>query len=195
MDPPRAKTVDEEIVEHFAEILRLLGLNAEEDPELQGTPRRVAELWAEQFRGVDKSKAPVIKVLPSSGDQEDMVMVRDIPFYSTCAHHLTPIFGTCNVAYIPGESLIGVGTPARVLQYFASRPQIQERLGEQVATFITRAIEPRGLMVHIVARHLCMEARGARSPGWVETSATRGWFSDQEWRAEFFDRLMRRPGA
>lgn len=188
-------TKEEEITHHFAEILRLLDLNAEDDPELQGTPARLAELWKDRFRGVDRSRAPVIKVLPSSGDQEDMVMVRDIPFYSSCAHHMTTIFGTADVAYIPGEALIGVGTPAQVLHYFAARPQLQERLGEQVATFITRAIEPRGLMVHIVARHLCMEVRGARTAAWVETTATRGWFSDQEWRAEFFDRLSRRPGG
>lgn len=191
---PEAHPNEDKITEHFAEILNLLGLNAEEDPELQGTPRRVAEFWASQFRGVGKAEAPVIKVLPSSGDQEDMVMVRDIPFHSACAHHLSAFFGHATIAYIPGESLIGIGTPARVLHYFAARPQLQERMGEQVATYITRAIEPRGVMVHISGRHLCMEMRGPRSPGVVETTATRGWFSDQEWRAEFYGRLNRRVG-
>lgn len=183
----------EEIAGHFAEILRLLELNAEDDPELQGTPDRVARAWVDALGGGRSADAPAVKVLPSSGDQEDMVMVRDIPFISTCAHHLIPFFGAADVAYVPGEALIGVGTPARVLHHFAKRPQLQERLGEQVATYITRSIAPRGVMVHMVGRHLCMETRGAQSPGYVETTATRGWFSDQEWRAEFFDRLIRRP--
>ena len=84
---------------------------------------------------------------------------------------------------------MGVGVPGRVLHYFARRPQIQERLGEQVASYLTRALDPRGVMVHLVARHICMETRGARSPGRVETTAARGWFSDKEWRTEFFERL------
>ena len=188
-----ARSDDERMAEHFAEILRLLGLNAEDHKELQGTPRRLVELWKERFRGVDPARQPVVNVLPSSGDQEDMVMVRDIPFYSTCAHHFLTFFGTAGIAYIPGEQLIGVGTPARILQYYAARPQLQEQLGEQIATFLSKAIDPRGVMVHLVGRHLCMETRGARVPAFMETTATRGWFSDQEWRSEFFERLMRRP--
>lgn len=166
-----------------------LGLDPEADPELVGTPERVAALWAESLGGVNEPP-PELNVLSSPGDQEDMVLVRDLPFVGVCAHHLTPFFGSAAIAYIPGESLIGVGVPARVLQYFARRPQIQERLGEQVASYLSRAIDPRGIMVHLVGRHICMEVRGARVPGRVETTAARGWFSDKQWRTEFFERLM-----
>ncbi|MBW3582525.1 MAG: GTP cyclohydrolase I [Euryarchaeota archaeon] len=185
----------DDIVDHLAAILRLYGLDAEQDPELQGTPDRIARFWAERFSGVEQGSAPELRVLPTSGDQEDMIIIRGIPFSSTCAHHFTPFFGHADIAYIPGEHLVGVGTPARVLDHFARRPQIQERLGEQVATFITKAIDPRGVMVHLTARQLCMELGGFRSKGHVETTATRGWFSDQEWRAEFFGRLGREPRA
>lgn len=182
----------EEIAGHFVEILRLLGLNAEDDNEIQGTPDRVAKLWADMLTGGRNVDAPPVNVLPSSGDQEDMVLVRDIPFYTTCAHHLTPIFGKCHIAYVPGEALIGVGTPPRILHHYCRRPQIQERLGESVASYLTKSIAPRGVMVHLIARHLCMEIRGPRTPAYVETTATRGWFSDREWRQEFFERMALR---
>ncbi len=174
---------------HLTQAFAALGLDTDEDKELSGTPERVAHLWSEFLCGAQE-KAPELNVLSSSGDQEDMVLVRSLPFHSMCAHHLTPFFGEASIAYIPGESLIGVGVPARVLNYFSRRPQIQERLGEQVATYLTRNIDPRGVMVHLVGRHLCMEMRGARTRGTVETTATRGWFSDKQWRTEFFERLM-----
>lgn len=182
----------DEIVDHIAAVLRLMGLDAEGDAELQGTPDRIARFWADRFSAVG-SQGPELRVLSTSGDQEDMVLVSGIPFASTCAHDFTPFFGRANFAYIPGEHLIGVGTPARVLDHFCRYPQIQERLGEQVATFLTKAIDPRGVMIHLTGRHLCMELRGIRPRGVVETTATRGWFSDQEWRAEFFNRLGRQP--
>lgn len=187
-------TVDvEKAIEHVAEALRYLGLDAETDMELQGTPERIVGFWQERFEGLDHDKAPDVRVLPTRGDQEDMVVIRDIPFASTCAHHFTPFFGRADIAYIPGESLIGVGTPARVVQYFSKRPQIQERLGEEICGYLTRGLNPRGLIVHLTARQMCMELRGAKSGGIMETTSTRGWFSDAEWRNEFFDRVGRTP--
>lgn len=185
------KQTRDKVAHHLALALEALGLDTQGDKELDGTPERVAHLWSQILCGAQEGP-PELNVLSSSGDQEDMVLVRDLAFRSVCAHHLTPFFGKASIAYIPGESLIGVGVPPRVLQYFARRPQIQERLGEQVATYLTRTIDPRGVMVHLVGRHLCMELRGARTEGTVETTATRGWFSDKEWRTEFFERLMAR---
>jgi GTP cyclohydrolase IA len=185
---PVSQEKQAEVATHLQKAFLALGLSEEKDPELEGTAQRVAQLWGDLLGGMD-DPLPEINVLSSPGDQEDLVMVRDIPFVGTCAHHLTPFFGTAAIAYVPGEALIGVGVPARVVQHFTRRPQIQERLGEQVASYLSRKLDPRGVIVHLVARHICMEVRGARSPGWVETTASRGWFSEKEWRTEFFERM------
>ena len=122
-----------------------------------------------------------------------MVMEKNIPFYSMCAHHLVPFYGHAHMAYIPNDRIMGLSKFARVLEFYAKRPQLQERLTEQVVTFLKDTLNPQGAMVVIEARHLCVEMRGIKKPGAVTvTSAIRGTFHKKEVREEFLD-LLRRP--
>jgi GTP cyclohydrolase IA len=107
--------------------------------------------------------------------------VRDLPFYSMCVHHFVPFFGHAHVAYLPGKRLIGLSGVARILEFYARRPQLQERLTAQVADHIVRLLKPRGVVVVIEARHLCMEMRGVRKTGCFETRALRGALAKPEW--------------
>jgi len=107
--------------------------------------------------------------------------VRDLPFYSLCVHHFVPFFGRALVAYLPAEKLAGISAPARLLEHFARRPQLQERLGQQIADQMERLLRPRGVAVVLEARHLCMEMRGIKKRGLVETRALRGELADPRW--------------
>lgn len=121
-----------------------------------------------------------------------MVMEKEIPFYSMCAHHFVPFYGHGTIAYIPNEKIVGLSKLPRLLDFFARRPQLQERLTEQVAGFLEEELKPQGVMVVIEARHLCIEMRGVKKPGAVTvTSAIRGIFLQKAVREEFLD-LMRR---
>ena len=122
-----------------------------------------------------------------------MVMEKEIPFYSMCAHHLVPFYGHAHVAYIPDERIVGLSKLPRILEFYAKRPQLQERLTEQVVTFLEEELSPQGAMVVIEARHLCVEMRGVKKPGAVTvTSAIRGSFHNRPVREEFLDLLRRR---
>lgn len=151
------------------------------------TPRRVAEMYAEIFSGVGVDPATVIDVVFEEGHDE-MVMVRDIPLYSVCEHHLMPFLGKAHVAYIPNEDgrITGLSKLARLVDTFARRPQVQERLTTQIAETLEAALEPQGVLVVIEAEHLCMSMRGVRKPGSTTvTSAVRGLFKEsQSTRAE-----------
>ncbi len=186
--------VDIERVERaVAEILAAIG----EDPARDGlrdTPRRVAEMYQELFAGLHRHPIQELDVLFEAGHDE-MVMVRDIPLYSVCEHHLIPFLGRAHVAYIPNESgkITGLSKLARLVDTLAKRPQVQERLTTQVADAIEEALDPRGVLVVIEAEHLCMSMRGVRKPGsQTVTSAVRGQFREsQATRAEamgFIDR-------
>ena len=121
-----------------------------------------------------------------------MVMEKEIPFYSMCAHHLVPFYGHAHIAYIPNDRILGLSKFARILEFYAKRPQLQERLTEQVAGFLEQELRPQGAMVVIEARHLCVEMRGVKKPGAVTvTSAIRGTFYQKEVREEFLDLLRR----
>jgi len=161
------------------EILIALG----EDPERDGllrTPRRVAEMYAEICSGLhdDPSKHLVVTF---EAEHDEMVMVRDIPLYSICEHHLAPFHGQAHVAYIPNEDgrITGLSKLARLVDGFAKRPQVQERLTTQIADALMERLQPRGAFVMIEAEHLCMSMRGVRKPGSLTvTSAVRGSFKD-----------------
>ena len=119
-----------------------------------------------------------------------MVTVKDIPFYSMCAHHFVPFFGVAHVAYIPTEKIVGLSKIARIVKFYSRMPQIQERMTEQIADYIEEQLEPRGTYVVIEARHLCMEMRGIEAQGGkTVTSALRGCFAKPEIRQEFLDLL------
>ena len=153
-----------------------------EDPEregLRGTPERVADMYQEIFSGLGQDPADLFGVTFNEGHQE-MVLVRDIPLYGICEHHLLPFIGRAHVAYVPDDSgrICGLSKLARVVDIFAKRPQVQERLTSQIADTIVEHLEPSGVMVVIEAEHLCMSMRGAMKSGAVTTtSAVRGIFA------------------
>jgi GTP cyclohydrolase I len=145
---------------------------------LAETPRRVADMYAEIFSGIDEDPGEHFCVTFNEGHQE-MVLVRDIPLYSVCEHHLVPFLGRAHVAYIPGKHgrICGLSKLARVVDVFAKRPQVQERMTSQIADTIVEHLDPAGVIVVIEAEHLCMSMRGVRKPGSeTVTSAVRGIF-------------------
>lgn len=178
--------MDRERIENAVrEILLAVG----EDPEregLQETPARVARMYEEIFSGLETDPERFLKVF-SEEKNDEMVVVRDIPLYSMCEHHLLPFVGKAHIVYIPGEGkVIGLSKLARIVDCFARRPQIQERLTSQIADFLMERLQPQGVAVLIEAEHLCMTMRGARAAGAVtKTSALRGKMkSDARTRAE-----------
>lgn len=168
------------------EILEAIG----EDPDRDGlarTPARVAEMYEEIFVGIGVDAAEELSVRFDAGHDE-MIMVRAIPLYGNCEHHLVPFVGRAHVAYIPNESgqITGLSKLARVVEVLARRPQVQERLTTQIADAIEKALEPRGVLVVIEAEHFCMTMRGVQKPGSeTVTSAVRGIFrTNEKTRAE-----------
>ena len=160
-----------------------------EDPDREGlrdTPRRVADMYAEVFSGLRQDPADVLRVGFEEGHQE-MVIVKDIPFYSMCEHHFLPFHGVAHVGYIPQGRVVGLSKLARAVEILARRPQLQERLSSQLADVIMETMEPQGVAVVIKAEHLCMTMRGIRKPGSLTvTSAMRGVFQrSAATRAEF----------
>ena len=160
-----------------------------EDPDregLLGTPRRVAQMYAELFSGLGQDASKELMVGFEERHQE-MVVLKDIPFYSMCEHHLLPFFGVVHVGYIPAERVVGISKIARVVEIFAKRPQLQERLTTEIANTIMEALKPQGVAVVIHAEHLCMIMRGIKKPGsTIITSAMRGVFrGSKTTRSEF----------
>ncbi len=160
---------------------------------LTGTPKRVAEMYAELFSGIGKDPKEELNVGYEIGHQE-MVIVKDIPFYSMCEHHILPFYGTVHIGYIPDISgrVVGISKLARVVEIVARRLQVQERMTTEIADAIYEGIQPEGVAVVVQAEHLCMIMRGIKKPGSnVITSAIRGSFRRRpETRAEFFSLIQ-----
>jgi len=178
--------------------VRLLLDGMGEDPERAGlreTPSRVARMYQEIFAGIDVDAANVVTVVEGA-DFDELIMVRDIPLYSICEHHLLPFVGKAHVAYIPNKSqqITGLSKVARVVDVLAKKPQVQERLTTEIAEAIERALSPRGVFVVIEAEHLCMTMRGVKKPGSLTvTSAVRGLFrTDARTRQEAMDHIRMR---
>ena len=149
---------------------------------IKKTPERVAKMYEEIFSGADVDPKDLFKTTFDEGHTE-MVLVKDIPFYSMCEHHLMPFFGVAHVAYIPGENgrICGISKLARLVDVFAKRPQVQERLTTQIANTLTEQLNPMGVMVVMEAEHLCMSMRGIKKPGSkTTTSAVRGVFEKSD---------------
>ena len=181
----------ERIANHVRNILQELNLDLE-DPNLEDTDIRVAKMYIEMFHGLQEGSEPKVTTFPNEEGYEHMVMERDIPFYSMCSHHLVPFYGKAHIAYIPAEKIIGLSKFARILEFYAKRPQLQERLTEQVVGYLQDNLSPLGAMVVIEARHLCVEMRGVKKPGALTvTSAIRGAFYQRPVREEFLDLLRR----
>jgi GTP cyclohydrolase I len=195
-DSPTDSPVDRERIERAVrEILEAFG----EDPNRDGlldTPRRMAKMYEEIFSGLHEDPAKHLTVT-FEADHDEMVMVRDIPVHSMCEHHLIPFAGRAHVAYIPGDDgrITGLSKIARLVDGFAKRPQVQERLTAQIADALTATLNPRGALVLIEAEHFCMSMRGVKKPGSLTiTSAVRGLFkSNAATRAEAMS-LITYPG-
>ena len=181
-----------DIASHFRQIIELLGLDLR-DPNLVETPERVAKMYLELFQGLSEGAEPRVTFFPNEERYTSMVMEKDIPFYSLCSHHFVPFYGHAHVAYIPNDSIVGLSKMARILDFYARRPQLQERLTEQIASYMADKLAPQGVMVVVEARHLCVEMRGVKKPGALTvTSAIRGIFNTQSVREEFLAFLNRR---
>jgi len=177
--------------------VRLIIEGIGEDPDrpgLRDTPTRMAEMFGEIFSGISMDTEKLL--VPMAGESHDeMVMIRDIPFYSVCEHHLLPFFGRAHIAYIPGAGkIVGISSLAKALEVFAKRPQVQERLTAQFIDLIVEHLKPKGAMVVIDAEHLCMSMRGVKKPGSrVVTSAVRGNFRTKEsTRMEMLELMTKR---
>lgn len=180
------KFMDKEKIEKAVkEILIAVGENPER-PGLLETPRRVANMYEELFAGLTEDPKQHLKFFDEKSNDE-MVIVRDIPFSSMCEHHLLPFVGKAHIAYIPSDNkIIGLSKLARIVDNFAKRPQVQERLTHDIADFLYTNMQPKGVAVIIEAEHMCMSIRGAKASGSkTQTSALRGIMrSDARTRAE-----------
>lgn len=186
-DAPRAEAA-------VRELLIALG----EDPDRHGlrdTPARVVRAYREIFAGLYTEPTSVLNAMFDE-DHDELVLVKEIPMYSTCEHHLVAFHGVAHVGYIPGEDgrVTGLSKIARLVDLFAKRPQVQERLTSQIADALVHRLDPRGVIVVIEAEHLCMAMRGVRKPGaTTTTSAVRGQFkTDAASRAEALDLILRK---
>ena len=182
----------DEIRKAIASIIKAIG----ENPKREGlaeTPARVAEMYAELFMGLDMDAKEELEVVYEVGHRE-MVVVKDVPFYSMCEHHLLPFYGTAHIGYIPDVNgrIVGLSKLARVVEIVARRPQIQERMTTEIADAIMDGLKPAGVAVVVQAEHLCMIMRGIKKPGsTITTSAIRGGFrTHPDTRAEFFSLIQ-----
>ena len=184
-----------ELSEHYAAILRLLG----EDPTREGllkTPERVAKAMAFMTKGYAEDPRDILLSAMFREEYRQMVLVRDIEVYSLCEHHMLPFYGKAHVAYIPGEDgrICGISKLARLVDGFAKRPQVQERLTGQIADTLVEALHPAGVIVVLEAEHMCMSMRGVKKPGAKTTTrAVRGCFeTDADARSEALSLIFRK---
>jgi GTP cyclohydrolase IA len=178
--------------------VRQILLEIGEDPDregLAGTPRRVRRMYSELTAGYGVDPDRLVNGAIFDVDYSEMVVVKDIPFYSLCEHHLLPFFGAAHVAYIPEGRVIGLSKIPRIVEMYARRLQVQERMTKQIADFLMERLAPRGVGVVIEASHLCAVMRGVRKPGTImTTSHVLGLFrSADRTRAEFLSHIERRP--
>lgn len=175
----------EALIHTVRTMISQLGLDPNSDG-LRDTPRRITDMYIELFEGVNQDPHEILQVQFEEG-HEEMVILRDIPFYSMCEHHFMPFHGEAHVGYLPEGRIVGLSKLARAVEVFARRPQVQERLTSQIADSIEEVLGAKGVGVVIEAEHLCMTARGVRKPGSrMVTSATRGRFrTDENTRQEF----------
>jgi GTP cyclohydrolase I len=173
----------------FSELLDALGLDRS-DPNFAGTEFRVARMYRELFAGLGPGMEPELRTFPNTEGYADLVSLTNISFYSVCAHHFLPFFGAAHIAYLPGDKLVGLSKLARVVDFFARRPQIQERLTQQIAEFLEERLRAAGVMVVLQARHLCIEMRGAAKAGLLTTTtAIRGALTDEHLQRRFLAQL------
>ncbi len=182
-------------IKKIMEGVRLILEGIGEDPSRHGlrkTPERVARMYEEIFEGLNGSIENILQ--PIEGESHDeMILLKNIPFYSICEHHLLPFTGVAHIAYVPDGRIVGLSELARALELFAKRPQVQERLTSQLADLIMKKLRPKGAMVIIDAEHLCMSMRGIKKPGSrTVTSAVRGIFRTKQTTREEMLELIKK---
>lgn len=183
---PWEGSAESSIEDNVIRLLQFVG----EDPTREGlrdTPGRVARAWKSWTCGYGQDPKALLRTFEEGSKYDEMVVVKDIPFYSHCEHHLAPFFGTASIAYVPNGRIVGLSKLPRLLEVYARRLQVQERLTQQVADALMDTLQPRGAAVRVVARHLCMESRGVCKAGSeTVTNALRGvFFDDAKTRGEF----------
>jgi len=174
------------IADRFAEIMEILGLDLTDD-SLRGTPKRVAKMYVQEiFRGLNPANKPEATVFENKYRYRRLVIERNIPLQSTCEHHFQPILGVAHVAYIPTDKVVGLSKLNRIVDYYARRPQVQERLTVQIADELKRTLRTNDVAVYIDARHLCVQARGVEHHGTSTITAEySGRFLHEETKREF----------
>lgn len=173
------------IAKHFTEIMHILGLDLS-DESLKGTPLRVAKMFVnEQFKGLDPENRPHPTLFENGFKYKEMLVEKDIHFFSTCEHHFVPIMGRAHLAYVSSGKVIGLSKLNRIVDYYAKRPQVQERMTVQIANELMEVLETQDVAVIIDARHLCVASRGIKDiTSATVTSSYHGKFNDPQVRAE-----------
>lgn len=180
----------EKIKQAVSLLLEAIGEDKEREG-LKDTPDRIARMYEEIFEGYDKDPKEILSKV-FTADNSEMVIEKDITFYSMCEHHMMPFYGKAHIAYIPGEKVVGISKLARTVEVFARRLQIQERMTGQIADAIMESLGAKGAMVVLEAEHMCMTMRGVKKPGSkTVTVASRGAFSESEELRNRFFSLMR----
>ncbi|MFN8437030.1 MAG: GTP cyclohydrolase I FolE [Cytophagales bacterium] len=175
------------ISEHFKEIMHILGLDLTDD-SLKGTPKRVAKMYVKEiFSGLNPDNFPDVQLFENKYNYKEMLVEKDIQFYSNCEHHFVPIVGKAHVAYVSSGKVIGLSKINRIVQHFAKRPQVQERLTEQIAACMKEVLQTEDVAVVIDAVHLCVSSRGIKdTSSQTVTSHFSGVFKNEERKNEFF---------
>lgn len=182
--------MDDSTIDQLRSYLRALGLDDEVDPHIKDTPRRVTELLHQLFSGLreDPPRPSTFEVPPD--ERPGPVVICALPFQSMCAHHLLPFFGAIDVAYQPAKVMVGFGSIGRIVDHFARRPQVQERMIAQIADHIDETLEPDGLLIRLRARQLCMEMRGSKKSGELVSLAARGTLRKGRRRTELLNQFQ-----
>jgi GTP cyclohydrolase I len=176
------------IEKHFKEIMHILGLDLSDD-SLSGTPHRVAKMYVQEvFAGLNPANKPVAKLFENKFQYDQMLVEKEITFYSHCEHHFVPIYGKAHVAYFPNGKVIGLSKINRIVQYYAKRPQVQERLTVQIANEMKKVLQTEHVAVVVDATHMCVSSRGVSDTNsQTGTAHFSGKFEDQQFKSEFLN--------